>query len=259
MKERDNVIKILTPEHKDELITLVEQDLIHNLQFVEYYPFLDNHDPRFGFYGCFENQELVGALYFSPFNMGITLQDGIDPAVFKEKLATLPSKFLYGKKDILTSVSPLPNRKDHPYSYGRLPIGKLVDDVPDKVVQATQQDFTPLLEFYEGKNIQLEMEELLPHLIDRGLVFIVKDGPKVISSALAHSITKDFCLIGAVYTDPDYQGQRLAYYSVLALTQHLHHQGITPYLFFEDHLPHLHRFYGKFGYEKEADYLMLHE
>lgn len=253
------MIQKLTIEHKNELINLIEKDLIHNLQFVAYYPFLDNQDPRFGYYGFFEGQELVGALYFSPFNMGITVQDGIDPDVFKEKLSTLPSKFLYGKESVLTRVSPLPNRKDHPYCYGKLPIGKLPDDIPQRVEQASKHDFKPLLAFYKGKNIQFEMEELLPPLIERGLVFIVKDGQKVISSALAHSTTQDFCLIGAVYTNPDYQGQRLAYYSVLALTQHLHHHGITPYLFFEDHLPHLHRFYSIFGFEKEADYIMLHE
>ncbi|MYL35151.1 hypothetical protein [Pontibacillus yanchengensis] len=152
------------------------------------------------------------------------MKEGIDPNVFKEKLSSLPSTFLYGKKSILTKVLPLPNRKEHSYCYGKLPIGKLPDDIPQNVVQATKYDIDSLLTFYDGKNIQLEMEELLPSLIEKGLVFIVKDGQHLISSALAHT-TENFCLIGAVYTNPNYQDQRLAYYSVLALTQHLHRHG----------------------------------
>ncbi|MFC0522379.1 GNAT family N-acetyltransferase [Pontibacillus salicampi] len=253
------MLHLLQKNDEPALLHLLEKDKIHNLPFYGYLPYLSNIDSRFGFYGKYKEDQLIAAVYFSPYNMGVAIEEeGIIHEVY-DLLVTLPSTFLYGRKDILEKMGEFPYRSPHPYAYGYLT--PLEDEFNERVAaQATFNDKQQLLSFYEGKNIQLELAELLDSLLAQGNVFVVRnEAGTIASAAIAHSETEEYALIGAVYTNEDDGGKGYAGAVVQALRVHLSHKGITPFLFYEADKKQLEHFYEKLSFEKVADYVMWHD
>lgn len=253
------MFQLLNEKDKQALVALLDKDRIHNLQFYEYLPYLSNEDKRFGYYGKYAEGELIGAIYFSPFNMGFTIENQLPVDEVHERLCTLPSKFLFGRKDVLEKLKPIPSRNVYPYNYGSIPINSCTYKELPTVQQATKDDIQSLCSFYEGKNIQIEIPELIESFIEKGDVFIVKENQAILSAALAHSISGSHAIIGGVYTEDGHQGKGYAHECVAALTQHLHSKQITPFLFYDAQLNHLKRFYDKLGFHFECEYLFIHE
>ncbi|MFD1020424.1 GNAT family N-acetyltransferase [Thalassobacillus hwangdonensis] len=252
-------MQLLNLQDKQALLALLEKDKKNTLQFYEYLPYLSNEDDRFGFYGRYVNGELVSAVYFSPFNMGFTLVDDCYLSEVNDLLGVLPSMYIYGPKELLEKLDRFPGRRPHPYIYGSLPIEDEMLDQPTNVEKAKKDDIPAIREFYDGKDIMIEVPELIESIVEKGNIFIVKDEDEIVSAALSHSETDEYALIGGVYTEEGYEGNGYAYECVSALTQHLHDQDITPYLFYEARLEHLGYFYSKFSFEFECDYLMLYD
>jgi len=69
------IYQLLNKEGEDTLVALLEKERIHNLQFYEYLPFLSNQDKCFLAFIKDVDEELIGAVYFSPFYMGFTLKN----------------------------------------------------------------------------------------------------------------------------------------------------------------------------------------
>ena len=249
-------------EEKDlpQLLDIIREDEVNNLQFYEYLPYLNNQYERFGFYCKFDEDNLVGALYFSPFNTGFAIQNPLYIYnYFKDMLTKTSSMYIYGRHDYIQRLGEITGREVHVYRYGFLPIKKYNNgDIAKYVERATRDDIPELISFYDGKDIMIEISDRIGELIDKGSVFVRKEGDRIVAAALAHSETDEYALIGAVYTEADFQGNGYGMYCLKALVQHLHQQEKTPYLFYEEALQHLDGFYQKFSFQHETDIWMLY-
>lgn len=245
---------------KGELIDLIKHDEVNNLQFMEYLPYLSNEDDRFGFYGHYDHDKLVGALYYSPFNTGFAIKDPLYIYnFFKEALSTTTSSYIFGRHDYIQRLGEIPDREVHVYRYGSLPIAHHKSfEVPKEIQPATKQNIPAILSFYKDKDIMIEVEDRIHSIIEKGSMYIVKEEERIVSAALAHSETDHYALVGAVYTEEDYQGNGYGIKTLKALVQHLHDQNKTPYLFYEEALPHLERMYASLSFEHHTDIWMLY-
>ncbi|KGX84866.1 GNAT family N-acetyltransferase [Pontibacillus marinus] len=249
-------------EEKDlsQLLEIIQADEVNNLQFYEYLPYLSNEDERFGFYGKFTNNKLEGALYFSPFNTGFAIQNPLYIYdYFKDILTETSSMYIFGRHDYIQRLGQITGRDIHVYRYGFLPIKRYNNgDIAKRVERASKEDIPELISFYEEKDIMIEIPERIEHIIEKGSIFVRRDGDKIVSAALAHSETDQYALIGAVYTEYDYQGKGYGMHCLKALVQHLHQQEKTPYLFYEEALQHLEGIYQKLSFQHETDIWMLY-
>ncbi|MGD6830635.1 GNAT family N-acetyltransferase [Sutcliffiella halmapala] len=240
---------------------MLAKDRRNNLQFYEYLEYLHNEDDRFGFFGYYDNHQLVAVQYFSPLNTGISLihKDKHYISLLKKHIEQISSTYLYGRADILSQLGDMPNRKTYPYWYGYL---NRTNDSPlptnSPVNQATLEDIHAITDFYADKEIMIEIPERLPNIMKNGSAFIVKEGNKVVSIALAHSETSKYALIGGIYTDDDSRGKGYAFACTSALANHLYKKYKTPFLFYDVTLSHLHSFYQELGFTLTEEYVMLY-
>lgn len=259
------MLKRLHLTDKPALLELIKADETNNLQFYEYVDYLKQPDPRFGFIGYFDDGRLTGAMYYSPFNMGITVLDPEDVPRFRKKIMAAPSAYLFGRSDILSRLGDLPERKVHLYRYGYLPIKKghspnrhTETDCSLMIHRAGQSHISSIKEFYRDKDIMIEIPDRIDNIVQSGSAFFVREGERVVSAALAHSETEHYALIGAVYTDESAQGKGYGKQCLKALVHHLHRKGKTPYLFYDSSLPHLHKLYKSFSFVHTRNYWMMY-
>lgn len=248
-------------EVKDEasLRSLIDKDEVNNLQFYEYLSYLTNEDERFGYYGLFNKDELVGSLYFSPFNIGLTVKKFSLIPEFKDIIHRSSSMYLYGKKDILKELGPFHEKGEyHLYHYGYIPKDPALTASEGVAIQATFDDIPAIRSFYKNKEIMIEIDEQIEKYINNGSIFIVKEGGKVVAGALAHSETDKYALIGAVYTDKETIGKGYGSMCLIKLIENLHTKNKKPFLFYDATLPHLVRLYEKLNFRKTEDYWMLY-
>ncbi|WP_226682958.1 GNAT family N-acetyltransferase [Sutcliffiella horikoshii] len=249
----------MNTHNQRELVELLDNDQRNNLQFYEYLEYLHNKDKRFGFYGYYDHHKLVAVQYFSPLNTGISLMDKHYLSLLKQHLIKTSSTYLFGKADILSLLGDMPNRQKYPYCYGYLSkTNQSPLPINSPVNQATFDNIPAIEEFYADKDIMIEVQERLPNIIRNGSAFIVKEGSKVVSIAMAHSETSQYALIGGIYTDEDSRGKGYGLACTRALTDHLHNKQRTPFLFYDATLPHLHLFYQALGFKLTDEYVLLY-
>jgi len=253
------MFKRLGEENRQELIELIKMDEQNNLQFYEYLSYLQEDDDQYGFQGLYKQGNLVGAMYFSPLNMGLTVKDFSYLSSFKELLESRSSTYLYGRKDILEKIGEIQGRKPYLYRYGYL---SSQGDKPrfntDIVEQITLEDISSIQDFYGDKEIMIEIPDRLESIITNGSAFMVKEQGKVASVALAHSESNEAAIIGAVYTDPAIQGKGYGSKCLLKLVDHLHSSNKKPYLFYDASLAHLDKLYQRLSFVHTDDYWIVY-
>lgn len=251
------MIRKLTVDDKQALVGLLNMDECNNLQFYEYLDFLSNEDARFGYYGYFDRDVLAGAVYYSPYNTGIAVRDVAYIPLFQEILSSCSSKYLYGLVDLLQCLGNIPSRQPYSYRYGYIPLNHVTTAETSEVTQATEEDISAIIKFYQGKDIMIEVPERIETFVKNGSVFIVKEDGNIVSAALAHSESSKFALIGAVYTDKSASGKKYGEKCCQALIRHLHQKGKVPYLFYDASLAHLETLYRNLSFVHTSDYLLL--